>query len=166
MSTCHECRKAEMVEGREAFDYGEMAGLPYSVILQELPVSRCPACDESVVSIADAEGLHRLLGMAMVGSRRPLLWQEIRFLRKLLDWTADKMSVALGVDAKTISRWENGKQAMGPTSERLLRLIVRGLEPVDSPGWVLTTFESIEQGHEEPRPVQVRVSDGHWSYAA
>ncbi len=166
MSTCHECRKAEMVEGREPFDYGELSGLPYPVMLVEVPVSRCPACGESVVSIPDAEGLHRLLGMAMVIARRPLLPREIRFLRKLLDWTAEKMSIALGSNVKTISRWENGKQPMGPTSERLLRLIVRGLDPVESPGWVLRTFDGIEEARERPVPVRVQVSDGHWEYAA
>jgi DNA-binding transcriptional regulator YiaG len=149
----------------ESFDY-DLAGLPYPVVLQNVAVQRCPSCGESAVSIPDPEGLHRRLGLDIIAAPRPLFPAELRFLRKLLDWTEAELALVLGVDAKTVSRWENGKQKMGTVSERLLRLVVRALEP-HSPDWARETFAGLREGAvEAPGPVTLRPTDGGWRKAA
>ncbi|HUH03867.1 MAG TPA: helix-turn-helix transcriptional regulator [Kofleriaceae bacterium] len=45
-------------------------------------------------------------------------------MRKALGWSSLDLADTLGVDASTVSRWENGKQDIGPQADRLLRLLV------------------------------------------
>jgi len=120
---CYKCKKGELQETLGVHNY-DVARLPYPVVLVGVPVLRCLACDEEAVTIPDPEGLHHLLGQIIVAADRPLLPQEVRFLRKLLDKSAEDLGALMGVDVKTLSRWENGKQKMGTVAERLLRLLV------------------------------------------
>jgi transcriptional regulator with XRE-family HTH domain len=48
----------------------------------------------------------------------------MHFLRKAIEWTAQESAEKLGVRPETISRWESGKEPIGPANEKLLRLIV------------------------------------------
>ena len=48
----------------------------------------------------------------------------MRFLRKALGWLSRELASKLEVRDETVSRWENGREPVGPTSEKLLRLIV------------------------------------------
>jgi putative zinc finger/helix-turn-helix YgiT family protein len=123
---CYNCGRAELRAEVGAHEY-KSAGLPYSVVLLGVSVQRCPACGEEVVTIPNPVGLHRLLALSIAELERPLLPQEVRFLRKFLDKSAVDMGALMGVDAKTLSRWENGRQKMGKVAERLLRLLVHQL---------------------------------------
>jgi len=152
---------------REDHDY-DLAGLPYRIILQNVPVHTCPSCGERSVTIPDVEGLHRRLALDIVAEPRPLLPQEIRLLRKTLDWTAEQMSRVIGVDVKTVSRWENGKQKMGPVAERLLRLIVRDLEPRPAE-WVRTVLSELSEqpdSKQKPSSVTWKATSKGWQKAA
>ena len=123
MSKCYQCGKAEMVVSKGTIEYRQ-ANLPYPVLLIGVPVRRCPSCSEESITVPDPEGLHHALAWHMVGARRSLFSQEIRFLRKYLDWSAEHLAEVMGIDSKTLSRWENGRQKLGPVAERLLRLLV------------------------------------------
>lgn len=123
MAKCYRCGKAELVSRKATIEY-KQAGLPYPVILANVPVRECPACSEQAVTIPDPEGLHRALSLYMVRVNRALFPQEVRFLRKYLAWSAEHLSAVMGVDPKTLSRWENGRQKLGPVAERFLRVLV------------------------------------------
>jgi len=161
---CYECGQAEMEGLRSAHDY-DVAGLPYPVVLLGVSIERCPACAEEMVTIPDPEGLHRLLALSIVEADRPLLPEEVRFLRKLLDWSADDMASVMGVDAKTLSRWENGKQKMGKVAERLLRLLIHRKVAPEAATFAEDVFPLLhDEG--EAGPVRFSTSDGRWSQAA
>ncbi len=164
---CYKCRNAEMVAELGTVNY-TFSGLPFEVQLLNVPVQRCPSCGEQVDSIPRPEELHRILGLHMVEKAGRLEGAEVRFLRKLLDWSAKDLAKVFGVDSKTVSRWENDKDPMGPVSERLLRLLVRDLEPVEggSASWVMHSFPSLSEAKERPRPVRLEVSNGRWGVAA
>ena len=87
-------------------------------MLANVPVRECPACGEKALAIPDAEGLHRALCQRVVRANRALLGQEVRFLRKYLGWSAEYLAAVMGVDPKTLSRWENGRQKIGPMADR------------------------------------------------
>ncbi len=82
------------------------------------------------------------------------------------------MGDVFGVDSKTVSRWENEKDPIGPVSERLLRLIVRDLDPVPegSASWVMATFPAVTEeaggASATSGPVTLTVSSGRWKVAA
>ena len=161
---CYECGKAELEAVRGVHEYA-VAGLPYPVILVGVPIERCPACSEEMVTIPDPEGLHRLLALNIVEAHRPILPQEIRFLRKLLDKSADGMAGLMGVDAKTLSRWENGRQKVGKVAERLLRLLIHQRLVPEAATFAEDVFPGL---HEEgvAGPVTFSASDAGWSQAA
>ncbi|MEK6609191.1 MAG: type II TA system antitoxin MqsA family protein [Myxococcota bacterium] len=163
---CHKCGKADLVKDIEIFEYGQ-ANLPYKVMLVGVPVKRCPACRERVVTIPDPDGLHRALCLHMVEGSRTLHPAEIRFLRKYLDKSAEEWAAVMGVDKKTLSRWENGRQKMGPVAERLLRLLVHQQLRPDAGSFSEEMFPKLrdERGG-PPASVKLASSPRGWRQAA
>jgi putative zinc finger/helix-turn-helix YgiT family protein len=166
MAKCYTCRKAEMVTEAGTFEY-EQANLPYKVILVGVPVQTCPSCEEQAVTIPDPEGLHRALCLAITEADRTLLPQEVRFLRKYLDWSAEKLAAVMGIDAKTLSRWENGKQKMGSVAERLLRLLVHHRLKPDTQAFTEELLSKlVDRPTRPPAPVKFTASRRGWEQAA
>ena len=164
---CYHCQRTEMVAEHGTVNY-TFSGLPYEVLLLNVPIHRCPECGEQADSVPRPEELHRTLGLHIVERAERLSGAEVRFLRKLLDWSAKDLASVFGVDSKTVSRWENDKDPMGPVGERLLRLLVRDLEPVEggSASWVMHTFPAVTEAKGEPRAVRLEGANGRWSVAA
>jgi putative zinc finger/helix-turn-helix YgiT family protein len=166
MSKCHQCGKADLVAGRGTVEYRQ-SGLPYPVLLASVPVRRCPACGEEAITVPDPEGLHRALALHVVRARRPLHPKEVRFLRKYLDWNAGRLSAVVGVDPKTVSRWENGRQKVGPVAERLLRLLVLQRLEADARAFTDEVLARLGQGTIEPgESVRLSSSRAGWREAA
>ena len=161
---CYNCGRADFVKEDGIYDY-RASGLPYPVVLVGVPLEKCPSCGEEVVTIPDPEGLHSRLGLLIVESNRPLLHQEIRFLRKLLDKSAEDMGKLMGVDEKTLSRWENGKQRVGKVAERLLRLMVHQKLAPEAANFAEDLFPTLHETG-EPAPMKVTSSTTGWSQAA
>jgi len=90
--------------------------------------------------------LHRALCLHIVRVNRALLGQEVRFLRKYLAWSAEHLSAMMGVDPKTLSRWENGRQKLGPVAERFLRILVLQKLEEDAKGFADQVLPTL--GHE------------------
>jgi putative zinc finger/helix-turn-helix YgiT family protein len=163
---CYSCGKAEMTERIGHHEYVE-ARLPYRVILVGIPVAQCPACGEARVTIPNPEGLHEALSLLIVNANRALHPGEIRFVRKYLDKSAEQLAAMMGVDAKTLSRWENGRQKMGPVAERLLRVVVRERLSPKQKDYVGTVLPSLRNDVvEHPEPVRLKAAGQRWSEAA
>jgi DNA-binding transcriptional regulator YiaG len=47
--------------------------------------------------------------------------EEIREFRFSFGWSQEKFAFILGVSAKSVSRWENGKSKPSPLAEKRLR---------------------------------------------
>lgn len=73
---------------------------------------------------SNLEGLIAAVAIARVAAAQELSGNEIRFLRKALGWSSRELAAKLEVRDETVSRWENEKEPIGATSEKLLRLIV------------------------------------------
>ena len=166
MSRCHHCGKADLVEHHRTVDYPQ-AGLPYPVLLVDVPVRECPACGETAITLPDVEGLHRALCRHIIHASRAMSGREVRFLRKYLGWRAEYLAAVMGVDPKTLSRWENGRQKVGPVAERLLRLLVlQRLEADPNPfvDTVLPTLTLAEAATVEP--LRLTLARTGWRQAA
>lgn len=163
---CYECGKAEMQSKRGVHEY-DLAGLPYPVLLVGIPIERCPECGEEAVTIPNPEELHRVMALSIVKADRPILGAEARFLRKLLDKTAEDMATLMGVNVKTLSRWENGRQKMGTVAERLLRLLIHQNH---RPRERAATFaeEVFPRLHQQGKagPMKFSASEAGWERAA
>ncbi len=161
---CYECGRAELRAEHGVHEY-DPAGLPYPVILVGVPIERCPECGEEAVTIPDPEGLHRLLALNIIETDRSIVAEEIRFVRKVLDKSAVDMASLMGVDAKTLSRWENGRQKMGQVAERLLRLLVHQKVAPEATSFAEEVFPHLHEGG-EAQPVKFNASATGWKQVA
>lgn len=102
-----------------------MVGLPNIILLGAVEQQICGECGaENGIRIPDLEGLEAAVAVARIGVPIKLNGEEIRFLRKALGLRSKDLAECLQVREETISRWENGKEVMGPQYEKLLRLFV------------------------------------------
>jgi putative zinc finger/helix-turn-helix YgiT family protein len=151
---CPTCGK-EMKSKRRDYEYTE-SGLK-NVILKDIPVHECKACGEVLPEIKNIKQVHKWIAEYLVRKESPLTGAEFRFLRKQMRMGAAELAGFLGVTPVTISRWENGKETVGPQSDRLLRAffatrpaglnLARALEVFEL---LCSVFPRI--AHRKPRP--------------
>ena len=153
---CTECG-GTMKTHRENYRY-DASGLP--VTLAGVEVSRCSKCGAHEVAIPRIEELHRVIALAVITKAGRLAPPEIRFLRKSLDWTGGEFARHVGVDVATVSRWENGRQAMGPVADRPLRMIVGCRQP--GPGYPVEKLTEVRGTPARPARIGVRDAKGAW----
>src|SRR5262249_50177460 len=127
--TCLECGTVVKTT-RENVKY-DASGLP-GVTLLNIEVRRCPGCGETEYVIPKIEALHRAIAAVVIAKGAPLAPAEIRFLRKYLGWSGADFAEHMGATPETVSRWENGKLAMSPQADRLLRTMVVVKSPVEN----------------------------------
>jgi len=126
---CMTCGKGELKVSRENHRYTE-SGLS-NVTLLGVEVRRCPKCGDVEVAIPRIAQLHRAIAFVLAGQRAKLTGAEVRFLRKYLGRSGADFAAMIGVTPETVSRWENDREPMGATAERLLRLMVVRDKPID-----------------------------------
>lgn len=129
MNKCTECGGL-MTTDKNAVRRYTLAGLAH-VELHGVEVSTCKSCGRESIAIPRIAQLHRVLAESFVRQQRMLAPVEIRFLRKHVGLSSDDFAQAMGVTRETVSRWENGKTPMGPTSDRLLRMVVLRKDPTE-----------------------------------
>jgi putative zinc finger/helix-turn-helix YgiT family protein len=123
---CPACAKTMKVT-RENYNYSA-SGLPH-VTLKNIEVRRCGECGEDEVVIPKIDQLHQVIAMAVIAKRSRLTAAEVRFLRKYLGWSGTDFARHMGVAPETVSRWENEREPIGGTADRLLRLMVATRAP-------------------------------------
>jgi len=123
MNECEACgerlAKTRLHEFRD-----ELLGLSGVILVDSVDEFRCTKCGERIVSIPDLAGLIKAVAVTRAKISRKLRGRDVRFLRKAMEWNAKTLAQNLGISEGTVSRWENDKEPMGPSSEKLLRLIV------------------------------------------
>lgn len=101
-----------------------------NLTLLDVEVRYCPSCGENGVVVWRVEALHRAIAAALMKKPGRLDPGEIRFLRSMLDLTGVDLALRMGVTPESVSRWENGKEPIGPVADRLLRLMVAHAERI------------------------------------
>lgn len=103
----------------------EQLGLPGVIIHNAVIEERCARCGaRHSITIPNLEGLVHAAAVARVKHPLKLAGGEIRFLRSAAGWSARALAHRMELRSETISRWENDREPIGPTSEKLLRLII------------------------------------------
>lgn len=159
---CRNCGKAEMTVGTETYLYTE-SGLP-NVVLVGVEVRRCPSCGHHEVVLPRVTELHRTIALAIIHKRSRLSGPEVRYLRKYLGWSGADFARHAGVDASTVSNWENDKDPIGSASDRLLRLMVVHGAPVQE--YSLDELTRIENDRQPPIEVRVSPKARGWEHVA
>lgn len=156
---CPNCR-TPMVATRENHRW-DASGLP-NVVLVEVEVRRCPACDEEAVVIPRIEELHRALAMTLIDQPGRLTPHEIRYLRKWLGWSGQDFAHHFGVTATSVSRWENidNPTPMGGTADRLLRMLVARGQPIDE--YPVSKLTEIDDSAHPARMIGLKAGRSGW----
>lgn len=158
---CLDCGAA--LKGKRETVRPPQLGLP-NVVLQDIDVFRCSKCGYSEIAIPRIEGLHQLLATRLVRKPARLTPEEIVFLRKYLGWSSADFARRMGTAPETVSRWEHGTTPMGTTADRLLRMLVLSLKPVER----YDDAELVAMATQSPKPlkVQLRPTKTGWRSAA
>jgi DNA-binding transcriptional regulator YiaG len=119
MNKCIECGKS--MESRR--EDRALDGLP-DVTVADLAIEHCPACGATEEVWPEMEPMYRALAAAILAKPYRLTGAEVRVLRNVLGWTAVELAAHLGVSSSQVSRWENDREPIGPTADRMLRAIL------------------------------------------
>jgi putative zinc finger/helix-turn-helix YgiT family protein len=124
MTKCPECGKK--IEKRTIREFRDdvLLGLSGVVLVDSVVRYRCPACGFEATSIPRQGELGTAMAVARAKHPQKLAGRDVRFLRKEMGLTAKALAAKIGVHVETISRWENDREPIGPSSEKLLRLMV------------------------------------------
>jgi putative zinc finger/helix-turn-helix YgiT family protein len=122
---CANCGRPVRPERRN-YRYTE-SGLP-NVFLQGVEVAECPACGHYDVAIPHPARIHRAIALALANSPVRLTGEQLRFLRKHVGYSGGQLAKYLHTDKTKISKWERGEDPIGPSIDRLVRLLVAALD--------------------------------------
>lgn len=94
-----------------------------NVYLVGITVMECPDCVEETPIIPRIGELHTLIADTLVRKATPLKGEEIKFLRKNAGFSSMRFAALLKIDPSTLSRVEKGKEKIGPSTDKLARII-------------------------------------------
>lgn len=115
-------------------------GLPYPVVLLDGAQEEINHAGERVgVHVPDMEGLVACIALMRALHPQALDGREVRFIRRVLGRSAKDFAEALVLDAATLSRWENNKQAVGGWADKQVRLAAVAVLKDRVPGLSLDT---------------------------
>lgn len=153
--TCPSCKASDFNETLESRPY---VGLP-SVTMHGVPVLRCAACGAVFRQAQAPAQAAELIARALIRKPRRLDPSEFRFLRKRVCKKALDFAALVSATPETLSRWENGKQAISPAYDRLLRLLA-GRELADA--FDVGLLSEIDDGDDAPTRLDLVHGEGGW----
>ena len=148
-TTCPSCGKGKLTLKAGKQDLGPLLGLN-EVTVENLSAPSCPTCGAILVpgEVLDLVSLAIAGSMLTQAELEPI---EVRFLRKLLEYTQADLAEHLGVDRATANRWEQeGSRLTGANSYALRSHVFVQLR--DKAGSLFAGAEKALKEHSEPRP--------------
>src|SRR5437868_3081974 len=82
-------------------------GVPGVVLFNAVEQRTCQTCRHETFTVPNDEGLVATVALLRCRDSASLTPKEFRWLRKVLGRTARDFAKATGVNAETVSRWEN-----------------------------------------------------------
>ena len=115
------CSKCEIKMKKTKIDYRYIESGLQNVILKGFSAYECPNCKEINPIILRIKEVHKLIAQELIKKNSLLMGKELVFLRKEMKIKAKDLAQMLGVTKVTVSRWENEKEQLSPTCDRLIR---------------------------------------------
>jgi putative zinc finger/helix-turn-helix YgiT family protein len=117
---CPECG-GKLTKTTKIYHYKE-SGLD-NVYLKDIDIYKCVDCKAEMPAIPQIERLHGRIAAAIISKNVPLTGNEIVFIRKHMELKAKDLAQMLNVSRVTVSRWETGAEDIGPSNDKLIRLL-------------------------------------------
>jgi len=118
---CLECGTRMRARRNQTVPYPE-SGIP-NVRIRGVTVYRCRKCGAESRELPNLRRLHRGIAERLTQDLLPLTGPALRFLRKQMGLTAQDLAEVMGVRRESLTRWETEAEPIGPTSDRLARLV-------------------------------------------
>ena len=120
---CAFCDNPKQIKGQIINHRYTESGLD-NITLQGVIEHRCDQCGEVYYNYGNVEQLNNAIADILLAKKGLLTPKEIVFLRKKIGYNAAYFAKVLGYKASTISRLENGKQAITETFDHHVRQAV------------------------------------------
>lgn len=136
------------------------------IVLRDLDRSMCRSCDFEEFDTPPLVELDREIATLLAMKPERLGPEEVRVVRRHIgralasddsEPTAAKTAAMLRVTPQSLSRWENGKAAMGELPEMMLRLLA--LDGRGQAHWVMQYAGRCDY---RPRTIVAKVEEGGW----
>lgn len=121
MMRCLECGTRMRARRNQTVPYPE-SGIP-DLYLKGTTVYRCRKCGAEYPEFPNPRRLHRGIADWLTQKLFPLTGPEVRFVRKQMGLSTRELAEIMGVRRESVTRWETEAEPIGPTSDRLLRLV-------------------------------------------
>jgi len=121
MMRCLECGSRMRARRNQRVPYPE-SGIP-NLWLKGITVYCCRKCRAEFPEFPNAKRLHEGIANWVTQQLLPLTGPEFRFLRKQMGLSTRELAEIMGVRRESVTRWETGAEPIGPTSDRLIRLL-------------------------------------------
>lgn len=105
---CINCSNKKPLKGQKRIVQYTECGLD-DVILDGITVYTCPECGEEYFDYGNIIQLHSLIQDAIMKKAGLLTGPQIRFLRKVHGFSKEFFAGMVGVEERTVYRWESGK---------------------------------------------------------
>lgn len=141
-----------------------------NVYLVGIDVFKCKKCGNVEAKIPRIDELHLVIAICIISKKQRLNNKEIRYLRKYMGFKAVDLARKLAISRSTLSRWEAGTQKIGPTNDKLLRLMVIRYKEEQYyslfPVRIVDKFESIGTDvTEKERENKIQFNKEHQTYS-
>jgi putative transcriptional regulator len=160
---CHDCGGLKVTSSIGPYKM-PLAGGKWFATIEGAELTYCPDCGGHGVGFQKLGPMMRAIAAAVVRKPTRLAPEEIRFLRDHLGYTGRDLARLLGVGPSSVSRWENGKEPIGPVPDRLLRTLEVLRDGVE--GFDVQALGTIGDEAGAPMRLRVRMKDGQWRAAA
>lgn len=133
MAKCSKCGSSQLSNAPMSGADLTHLGIPIKIKDGVFKAS-CSNCRSEEIVIPNMVGLMAASAIALASLPYKLNGPEIKFLRKALGMQGKELAGKLDVSPETVSRWENGKQAIGDAQEKVLRMLAISKLGADAPG--------------------------------
>lgn len=117
------------------------------------------------VSIADVEGLNRVIAHNLITYKPKLTGSEFRFLRKSLDMSQAKLALLLGNNEQAVALWEKKGNTPKWASNMLRKLVCEYLGENKTLMEIIERFNNMDQAEHEGS-IRLEEQDHEWKIAA
>jgi putative transcriptional regulator len=117
------------------------------------------------VSIADVDGLNRVIAHNLITYKPKLTGSEFRFLRKFLDMSQAKLALLLGNNEQAVALWEKKSNIPRWASNMLRKLVGEYLGENKTLMEIIERFNNLDQD-EYGESMRLEEQNHEWKIAA
>lgn len=147
---CPTCKTTMMLRALPEYDASDLFGLK-AVLVKGVRAHMCPNDGEILMPGTIIERMQRMIVSKMLLENFVLVGNELRFLRKSVGLTQQRLADLVGVDRVTLTRWEaEEEKPIGAPESIAVRMVIMASEKSPEHAPKRATYR------EPPKPHPVR----------